>query len=102
LARVEHAVYELVCLDADLTGLLILEKIPQEQGMISSEDPERLWVVDCLKGEKRELTGPWGKRVSSLTDAPGSPGGRFLALESLRQKTDGSRTYYSVVHVYDR
>lgn len=100
VASVEHELDSVTVLDPDAKRLLIVELIPKQKGVISSEDPKRLWWVDRTKNEKRELKGPWQGKSFHLAEKPVSPDGRFVAITNWLPRTDGTRGNYSVIHVH--
>ncbi len=102
LARVQQELNGITVLDPDVNQLLIMEVLPKEKGVISSEDPKRLWWVDRAKKETRELKGPWEGTSFHLAEKPVSPDSRFIVITNWRPRTDGNRGNYSVIHVLDR
>jgi hypothetical protein len=88
-------------LDPDANQLLMVEVLPKERGVISSEDPKRLWMVDRSKQQIRELKGPWEGKSFHLAEKPVSADGRFIAITNWRPRTDGNRGNYSVIHIFD-
>jgi hypothetical protein len=102
VARVRQELDGVTVLDPDVNQLLVVEVLPKEKGVISSEDPKRLWWVDRPKKETRELKGPWEGKNFHLAEKPVSPDGRFIVIKDWRPRTDGNRGNYSVIHVLDR
>lgn len=98
-ARVQQELDGVKVLDPDASQLLIVELMPKERGVFSSEDPNRLWWVDRTKKETRELKGPWEGKRFRLAEKPVSPDGRFVVITSWRSRADGNRGNYSVIHV---
>lgn len=99
VARVQQELDGVTVLNPDAKQLLIVERTPQEKGVISSEDPKRLWWVDRTKEETRELKGPWQGTSFHLAERLVSPDGRFVVITDWRPRRDGNRGNYSVIHV---
>ncbi len=102
IAHVERLLDTAVAFDSDARQLLLLEVLPREPGVFSSEDPERLWWVDRNENATRELKGPWEGHSFYLGDHPISPNGRFIAIKTWIPKTDAQRGNQSVIHILDR
>jgi hypothetical protein len=101
-ARLRQELDNMIILDPDADQLLVVEALRKEKGVISSEDPKRLWWFDRTKQEARELKGPWQNRSFHLGEKPVSPDGRFIVIEDWRARTNGKPGNYSVIHVLDR
>jgi hypothetical protein len=102
VTRVQTELDGVTVLDPDVNQLLVVEVFPKEKGVISSEDPKRLWWVDRAKNETRELKGPWEGKSFQLAETPVSPDGRFIVIKDWRPRTDGNRGNYSVISVLNR
>jgi hypothetical protein len=97
-----QAIDRMAVLDPEVKQLLVLEVLPQEQGVISSNDPRRLWWVDRTTNEWRELNGPWDGKSFSLAEKPISSDGTLIAITEWRPRTDGLPGNKSVIHLLDR
>lgn len=88
------SIQEILPVDHQST-LLVTERISNNPRLISSADPQKLWLVDA-EG-KREVPAPPG--ITSWYAAKGalSPDGRFVVLHSWLKKTAGKNS--RVIHV---
>jgi hypothetical protein len=73
---------------------LVTETIPTRKGVISSTDPRRLWLI--RENEMKVVPMPPAMTNWYLPDAPLSPDGTFIAVQSWRGKPPQTR----VIHLY--
>ncbi len=102
LTRVQHVLDRAVCVDDEMNQLLVLERIPTDKRIYSSEDPKQLWWIDRNRNERRKLAGPWQDKSTDLPDDAVSPGGRLVLIKEWRNRTDGKPGSYLVFHIFDR
>ncbi len=96
--RTDGRIADSEALDAAAANFVILESHPKQPGSWSSVDPTELSLA--RDGATRRLTGPWGRRPS-LPEGSLSPDRRFLAVTEWRDRSDGGRGRYELVHVLD-
>lgn len=96
--RTEGHISDSRSLDRSASRFLILESHPREPGSWSSDDPAELILAES--GSKRRLAGPWGRRPS-LLEAALSPDSRYITVAEWRDRTDGTRGRYQLVHILD-
>jgi hypothetical protein len=102
LTRLKKILDHVTLLDPDANRLLVSEILPKDPGGgYSSEDPKRLWWVDRVRKETRELKGPWDGTKFDLDELPVSPDGRFVIVTTWRPCTNGKGGNYRLLHIHN-
>ena len=98
VARFEHPLWSVQILNEDL-DLVACEGVAETPGIMSSNDPMRIWWVDHKKKLKKLLRGP--EKELSLADAAVSPDLRYVALERWRGEP-GAKDRSKLLTILDR